>query len=140
MWGKCTVQGFKSTDSNIQIPTSGLGQGGKVSLNAIVSSLLSPFASGASLSQSRRGCRTETSAEIRAAKQTHCETIKHRGGARENRAGDTEMDVWAGVREKEGICACQCECEWEEARARQRNHTHGRANRSSWTIERLRSE
>lgn len=44
------MQGFKSTDSNIQIPTSGLGQGGKVSLNAIVSSLLSLFASGASLS------------------------------------------------------------------------------------------
>lgn len=35
------MQGFKLTDFNIQIPTSGLGQGGKVSLNAIVSSLLS---------------------------------------------------------------------------------------------------
>lgn len=31
--------GFPHTDSNIQSPTSDLGEGGKVSLNAIVSSL-----------------------------------------------------------------------------------------------------
>ena len=72
-FGKCTaMQGLKCTDSNIQIPTSGLGQGGKVSLNAIVSSLLSPSASRASLSLSLSGCgcRTETSAKIPVAKQT----------------------------------------------------------------------
>lgn len=47
------MQGLKCRDSNIQIPTSGLGQGGKVSLNAIVSSLLSPSASVVSLSLSQ---------------------------------------------------------------------------------------
>lgn len=64
-------------DLNAQIrtsksQTSGLGQGGKVSLNVIVSSLLSPSASRASLSLSLSGCgcRTETSAKIPVAKQT----------------------------------------------------------------------
>lgn len=63
------MQGFKLTDFNIQIPTSGLGQGGKVSLNAIVSSLLS-LLSLQSISLSRCGCRTETSAKIPVAKET----------------------------------------------------------------------
>lgn len=78
------MQGFKCTDSTIQIPTSGLGWGvgGKVSLNTIVSSLLSPSASTASLSVA---AGQETSAKIPVAEQTDGEAMKHH-------RGDTEED------------------------------------------------
>lgn len=68
------MQGFKLTDFNSQIPTSGLGQGVKVSLNAIVSPLLSLCASRPSLSHC--GCRTETSVKIPVAKDMTCERWK----------------------------------------------------------------
>lgn len=79
------MQGFKCTNSTIQIPTSGLGwggRGGKASLNTIVSSLLSPSASTASLSVA---AGQETSAKIPVAEQTDGEAMKHH-------RGDTEKD------------------------------------------------
>lgn len=135
------MRGFKCTDSNIQIPTSGLGQGGKVSLNAIVSSLLSPFASRASLSVavaagwrrqqrfpwlSRKTGSYESMKHHRGAEK---QGIRHREGARESRhvCISASMCMWQTYRlawETECIWARQCGCEWEKKQELDRGITH----------------
>lgn len=113
-------------DLNAQIltsksQTSGLGQGGKVSLNVIVSSLLSPSASRASLSLSlsvavAAGRRRQQRFPWLSRQTGSYEIMKQHRGARKEMHRRTE-------RERERACMHYCICvHVTEARMRERGH------------------
>ncbi len=116
------MQGFQCTDSNIQIPTSGLGQGGKVSLNAIVSSLLSPLASRASLSVAvAAGWRRQQRFPWLSRKTGSYETMKHHRGAEKQGKQHREGHGRAGMYAFLHVRACDRHIGWH---GRQRAYVH----------------
>lgn len=103
-------------DLNAQIltsksQTSGLGQGGKVSLNVIVSSLLSPSASRASLSLSlsvavAAGRRRQQRFPWLSRQTGSYEIMKQHRGARKEMHRRTERERGAGMYALLHLCAC----------------------------------
>lgn len=110
-------------------------RGGKVSLNTIVSSLLSPSASTAfPLS----GCRTETSAKIPVAEQTDG---KLWNTTEETQRSTERAGIYVHVTEEEVSMRerghmCWSAWMWVKKKSKQESHTWEK-NHFSWRIERL---